>query len=158
MTVESARDPKETLALPQKVEHWSMTTMCEKLIKIGAKVVRHGRYITFPMAEVAIPRTLFVEILRLIDGLWAGTFTAMTALQPAASRSIDRPGVRCPCQGAPSEREMTIGQGLASPNQPDKGRITTCQAGLEPDLCWGARSVTVVGNRGEPSGESRSNG
>ncbi len=39
------------------------------LIKIGAKVVRHGRYITFQLAEVAIPRPLFVEILRLIDGL-----------------------------------------------------------------------------------------
>ncbi len=46
-----------------------MTTMREKLIKIGAKVVRHGRYITFQMAEVAIPRPLFAEILRLIDGL-----------------------------------------------------------------------------------------
>ena len=41
----------------------------EKLIKIGAKVVRHGRYIAFNMAEVTIPRTLFVEILRLIEGL-----------------------------------------------------------------------------------------
>ncbi len=58
-----------TLALPQEVEHWSLTTLQEKLIKIGAKVVRHGRYITFQMAEVAILRTLFVEILRLIDGL-----------------------------------------------------------------------------------------
>ncbi len=40
-----------------------------KLIKIGAKVVRHGRYITFQLAEVALPRTLFAEILSLIDGL-----------------------------------------------------------------------------------------
>ncbi len=46
-----------------------MTTLREKLIKIGAKVVRHGRYITFQLAEVAIPRRLFVEILRLTDGL-----------------------------------------------------------------------------------------
>ena len=52
-----------TLALPEAVEHWSLTALREKLIKIGAKVVRHGRYITFQMAEVAIPRTLFVEIL-----------------------------------------------------------------------------------------------
>ncbi len=58
-----------TLALPDEVEHWSLTTLREKLIKIGAKVVRHGRYITFQMAEVAIPRTLFANILRLIDGL-----------------------------------------------------------------------------------------
>ncbi len=38
-------------------------------MKIGANIVRHGRYITFQLAEIAIPRTLFVEILRLIDGL-----------------------------------------------------------------------------------------
>ena len=46
-----------------------MTTMREKLIKIGAKVVAHGRYVTFQLAEVAIPRALFAEILRLINGL-----------------------------------------------------------------------------------------
>ncbi len=58
-----------TLALPDEVEHWSLTTLREKLIKIGAKIVRHGRYVTFQLAEVAIPRRLFAAILRLIDGL-----------------------------------------------------------------------------------------
>ncbi len=57
------------LALPEAMEQWSLTTLREKLIKIGAKIVRHGRYITFQMAEVAISRPLFAEILRLIDGL-----------------------------------------------------------------------------------------
>ena len=65
----SARSQFRTLALPEEVEHWSLTTLYEKLVKIGAKVVRHGRYITFQLAEVAIPRTLFAEILGLIDGL-----------------------------------------------------------------------------------------
>jgi hypothetical protein len=41
----------------------------EKLIKIGAKVVSHGRYVAFQMAEVAIPRQMFQEILRLIAEL-----------------------------------------------------------------------------------------
>ena len=41
----------------------------EKLVKIGAKVVRHGRYVIFQMAEVAVPRELFKEILRLIAEL-----------------------------------------------------------------------------------------
>ena len=58
-----------TLALPEAVEHWSLTTLREKLVKIGAKVVRHGRYITFQLAEVAICRELFAEILRLIGQL-----------------------------------------------------------------------------------------
>ncbi len=39
----SANDPKRTVALPDEVEHWSMTTLRGKLIKIGAKVVRPGR-------------------------------------------------------------------------------------------------------------------
>ena len=43
-----------TLALPDSVEQWSLTTLREKLIKIGAKIVRHGRYVIFQMAEVAI--------------------------------------------------------------------------------------------------------
>ena len=38
-------------------------------MKFGAKVVRHGRYVTLQLAEIAIPRRLFAEILRLIDGL-----------------------------------------------------------------------------------------
>jgi hypothetical protein len=58
-----------TLALPKDVAHWSLTTLREKLTKIGAKVVRHGRYITFQLAEPAIPRTLFAEIPGLIDSL-----------------------------------------------------------------------------------------
>ncbi len=59
----------QTLALPDAVEQWSLTTLREKLIKIGAKIVRHGRYVIFQMAEVAIPRGLFANILRRIDRL-----------------------------------------------------------------------------------------
>lgn len=57
------------LALPPSVKHWSLTTLREKLIKIGAKVARHARYVTFQMAEVAIPRRLFATILRRIGRL-----------------------------------------------------------------------------------------
>ncbi len=58
-----------TLALPEAVEHWSLTTLQNKLIKVGAKVMRHSRTVTFQLAEVAIPRHLFAEILRRIDEL-----------------------------------------------------------------------------------------
>ena len=58
-----------TLALPDAVEQWSLTTLRDKLVKIGAKIVRHGRYITFRMAEVAVPNDLFAEILRRIGRL-----------------------------------------------------------------------------------------
>ena len=56
-----------TLALPKEVEHWSLTTLREKLVKIGANVVRHGRYATFQWAKVAVPKELFRKILTLID-------------------------------------------------------------------------------------------
>jgi hypothetical protein len=36
---------------------------------IGARIVRHGRYVVFQLAEVAVPRALFAEILRRIDRL-----------------------------------------------------------------------------------------
>ena len=65
----AAYSHKRTLTLPQEVEHWSLTTLRDKLVKIGAKVVAHGRYVTFQLAEVAVPRDLFREILRLIDDL-----------------------------------------------------------------------------------------
>ena len=58
-----------TLALPEAVKQSSLTSLREKLVKIGAKVVRHGRYVIFQMAEVVVPKELFQEILRLIDGL-----------------------------------------------------------------------------------------
>jgi Transposase DDE domain group 1 len=60
-----------TLAMPKATEPWSLTSLREKLIKIGAKVVSHGRYVTFQMAEVAVSRQMFNEILALIARLRA---------------------------------------------------------------------------------------
>ena len=57
------------LVLPAPVKHWTMTTMREKLIKIGAKVVHHSKYVFFQMAEVAVPRKLFAVILDRIQRL-----------------------------------------------------------------------------------------
>jgi hypothetical protein len=57
------------LALPRSVRHWSLTTLREKLVKIGAKVVRHSRYVIFQLAEVAVPRKLFAAILARIQRL-----------------------------------------------------------------------------------------
>jgi hypothetical protein len=58
-----------TLAMPKTVERWSMTSLREKLIKIGARFVSHGRYVTFQLAEVAVPCRMFAEILSLIARL-----------------------------------------------------------------------------------------
>lgn len=57
------------LTLPKEVSHWSMTTLRDRLVKIGAKVVRHGRSITFQMAEVMVSHDLFQQILNAIETL-----------------------------------------------------------------------------------------
>src|SRR4051812_27910310 len=58
-----------SLALPGDVARWSLTTLREKLVKIGARIVRHGRYLVFQLAEVAVPRAVFAGILRRIERL-----------------------------------------------------------------------------------------
>ena len=57
------------LALPASVKHWTLTTLRNKLIKIGCKVVHHARRVVFQLAEMAIPRSLFALILRRIERL-----------------------------------------------------------------------------------------
>lgn len=54
------------LALPSAIKHWSLTTLREKLIMTGARMVCHARYVTFQMAEVAVPRDLVRAMLRRI--------------------------------------------------------------------------------------------
>ena len=58
-----------SLAMPKVAEAWSLTGLREKLIKIGAK--SRGRYITFQMAEIAMPRQMFREILSVMARLRA---------------------------------------------------------------------------------------
>ena len=53
-----AGSAQRRIALPASVKHWTLTTLREKLIKIGGKMVHHARYVTFQLAEVAVPRRL----------------------------------------------------------------------------------------------------
>ena len=57
------------LALPRSIRSWNLTTLREKLVKIGAKVVTHAKYVIFQLAEVAVPRKLFAAILARIGRL-----------------------------------------------------------------------------------------
>jgi hypothetical protein len=54
------------LALPPTVKHWTLTTLRDKLVKIGSKIVHHARYVMLQLAEVAVPRGLYRAIL---DGI-----------------------------------------------------------------------------------------
>ena len=57
------------LVLPGRIKHWSLRSLLTKLIKIGAKVVRHSQMVTFQMAEVAVSKEVWVELLSRIDRL-----------------------------------------------------------------------------------------
>ena len=58
-----------TLALPDEMERWSLSTLREKVVKIGTKVIAHARSTVFQMAEVAVSRDLFGRILKMIGAL-----------------------------------------------------------------------------------------
>ena len=49
--------------LPEEMVDWSLTSLQARLIKIGARVIRHARAITFQLAEVAVSGNLFNRIL-----------------------------------------------------------------------------------------------
>src|SRR5262249_6953654 len=57
------------LALPRSIRSWNLTTLREKLVKIGAKVVTHSKYVIIQLAAVAVPRQLFRAILGRIRRL-----------------------------------------------------------------------------------------
>ena len=84
-----------TLAMPEAAEPWSLTSLREKLIKIGARVVSHGRYVTFQLAEVAVPRQMFADILSLITRLRA---------PPAPACGVGR----SKCEGRQRERYASM--------------------------------------------------
>lgn len=78
------------MALPGEIDHWSLTTLRERLIKTGAKVTRHANYMTCQLAEVAVPRRLFTAILDRSTRLAmppSGVATSCAKTQLARSKS-----------------------------------------------------------------------
>ena len=94
-----------TLATPEPISDWSLTSLRKKLIKIGAKIISHGRYVAFQMAEVANPRHLFADILRLIAEL-------RPPPDPATLRMV-----RLSCVPAQTKREMCLDQNTVTANR-----------------------------------------
>ena len=57
------------LTLPESVKHWSLRSVQTKLIKMGGRLVRHARRLVFQLAEVAVSREVFRQLLERIAGL-----------------------------------------------------------------------------------------
>jgi hypothetical protein len=79
-----------TLALHAEVSQWSMTTLRERLVKIGARIVRHGRSIIFQMGEVIVPGELFAQILAAIATLRPTRLARCRAMAPCPGQSAVR--------------------------------------------------------------------
>ena len=56
----------QSLVLPKKMTRWTLTSLRERLVKTGARLVRHSRRLVVQMAEVAVTRDLFAQILARI--------------------------------------------------------------------------------------------
>jgi hypothetical protein len=82
------RRRRPSAASPTQSKTWSLTSLKKKLIKIGAKVVSHGRYVAFQMAEVAIPRNLFADILRMVAELRPAPVTSIVRLSRVAPNHL----------------------------------------------------------------------
>jgi hypothetical protein len=108
-------------ALPKPMPGGTLTTLREKLVKIGAKVVAHAKYVVFQLAEVAAPRQL---IARVLD--WIGQLRLACAsgrgwqLRPQKPVRTSPPAVRGASPGrssAPSVGNATgrVGSGCEGP-------------------------------------------
>jgi len=57
------------LVLPQRIEKWSLTSLQQRLVKTGGRLVKHARYYWLLLAEGHLTRRLFASMLGRIDGL-----------------------------------------------------------------------------------------
>jgi len=111
-----------TLALPGEVAQWSLTSRREKVVKIGAKVVAHGRYLVFQMAEVAVPRELFGRLLERIAQLRppavARCCPVLASRRPRSGADVRPAPVQRPPAGGRRSRDVLRPQPSASNQLP----------------------------------------
>ena len=153
------------LALPREVDHWSLTTLREKLIKIGTKVTRHAKYVTFQLAEVAVTRNLFAAILKRIAeaGLEAvaGRGACLLTGSSGGKRGFQREGSartrRWPLENAPVG---PVPCSRSRPNRTGHGKTSknphALAAGGRIVIKWAA-SRAWSGSRLNPNGKCRIN-
>jgi hypothetical protein len=57
------------LALPQRIGNWSLTSLQQRLVKTGGRLVKHARYYWLLLAESYLTRRLFAALVRRIEAL-----------------------------------------------------------------------------------------
>ena len=61
------------LVLPQRIDNWSLTSLQQRLVKTGGRLVKHARYYWLMLAESHLTRRLFGSMVRRIDALAVAT-------------------------------------------------------------------------------------
>ena len=57
------------LVLPKRIDHWSLTSLQQRLVKTGGRLVKHARYYWLLLAEGHLTRRLFGAMARRIAAL-----------------------------------------------------------------------------------------
>ncbi|MGD1158091.1 MAG: transposase [Terriglobia bacterium] len=57
------------LVLPKRIDHWSLTSLQQRLVKAGDRLVKHARYYWLLLAESHLTRRLFGAMLSRIAAL-----------------------------------------------------------------------------------------
>src|SRR5450756_97818 len=57
------------LVLPKRIEHWSLTSLQQRLVKTGGRLVKHARYYWLLLAEGHLHRRLFGQMLQRLAAL-----------------------------------------------------------------------------------------
>ncbi len=60
---------RRRLVLPKGIKSWSLTSLQQRLVKTGRRLVKHARYYWLMLAESHLTRRLFGSILRRMEGL-----------------------------------------------------------------------------------------
>jgi hypothetical protein len=54
------------LVLPGRIHHWSLTSLQQRLVKIGGRLIKNARYYWLQLAESGLTRQLFGALVRRI--------------------------------------------------------------------------------------------
>lgn len=59
--------------LQQQIDHWSLTSLQQRLVKTGGRLIKHARYYWLLLAESGLTRRLFAAMVRRIAALSVAT-------------------------------------------------------------------------------------
>ncbi len=129
------------LVLPQRIGHWSLTSLQQRLVKTGGRLVKHARYYWLLLAENHLTRRLFASMLGRIDGL------------PLPSGAQAAPKKTIPISPRNGELSEKAGSGSRSRwfSGTRKGRLRAAGSISEKTLRWkGCIEGRPYSHRGRP--------